>query len=352
MKRIFVPMTSLFFLFGCVSKDPDPVTPEIPVASTKGVLVVNEGGFGSSNSSLTLYVPDSAKVYADVFAAANNRPLGDVANDIAIHNGKVYIVVQNSDKIEVISSSTFASLGTLFLPGKTPNKIVIVNDTKGYVTNLYKGTVTSFNPTTLAVITDSIPTGLNPQDLLAVGGKLFVCNSGYGADSTVTVINIANDSVLAKVAVGHGPTDIAVDADGEVIVVSTGRFDWSNPANDTPGNIAVIDPATLGVVTTIAVPLATYGHPGELAVSPKGYGYTVGKSSVIKFDTKTHTIVAGNFIPRSFYSIAVDNVTERLYGGDAKDFAQNGTVYVYDQSGAVRDSATVGIIPGTFHFLR
>ncbi len=342
---------ALLIMTGC-SKNNPAVHNEENALSTKGVYILNEGGFTKSNSSLSLYVPDSGKVYPDVFFAANNRGLGDVANDIVLYDNKAFIVVNNSHKIEIISTETHKLLGTINVAGNSPNKIVIANASKGYITNLYKGTVTSFNPSNYAVIKSDIPVGLNPQGMAVASGKLFVCNSGYGDDSTVSVIDISKDSVIAVIKTAKSPTDIAVDNDGDIIVVCNGYTDFSNSSNDSPGNITVIDAVSNAVKTTIPLPLSTYGHPGELAVSSNGYGFTVVKNGLLKFDTKSHTIMQSAFIPKTSYSIAVDNVTERVYLGDAKDYNSNGKLYIYEKTGALKDSASVGIVPGTIVFKR
>ncbi len=349
MKLITIVLLSIIALIGCKEDDPFTPPPENAII-TKGIYILNEGGFTKSNASLTVYVSDSNKVYSDVFYSANLRSLGDVANDIVFNNNKAFIVVNNSDKIEIISTDTHLSLGIITVPGNSPYKITILNDSKGYFTNFKKGTVTSFNPTTYAIIKANISVGMNPQGIIAANGKIFVCNSGNGFDSTVSVIDPALDSVVTTINVGRSPADIAIDNDGEVMVLCNGFTDYSDSNNDTPGSIVVIDPKTLVLKTTIPLPLATFGHPNELAVSSKGYGFTVVKDGVLKFDTKSNSIILPQFIPRTSYSIAVDDATERIYLGDAKDYNSNGKVYIYEKNASIKDSVTVGIIPGTILF--
>ena len=105
-----------------------------------------------SNASLSYFIPDSQKVYQDVYYSANNRALGDAANDIVINQNRAYIVVNNSHKIEVVSTETNKSLGTIQLPNKSPRRIVIYNSNLGYVSNWNDNSITVFNPTTLEII--------------------------------------------------------------------------------------------------------------------------------------------------------------------------------------------------------
>jgi YVTN family beta-propeller protein len=349
LKRLFTFLLLSTAILGCKKEAPTAPAQGLPTATT-GVYVVNQGNFGKSNSSLSFFVPDSNKVYSDVFFAANNRALGDVGNDMVTYEDKGYIVVNNSNKIEIISLDNNKSLGTIVVNGNSPYELAIVSDSKGYITNLYKGTVTSFNPTTYSIIKDGIKVGLNPQGLAVANGKVYVCNSGYGDDSTISVIDPAVDSVVATITVATQPTNIAVDADGNLVVACYGYIDYNNSANDTPGNITFINPNTNSIIATIPLPLSAYGHPSGLAVSAHGYGFIIASNGVAKFDTKAASILAPIFIPKSPYCIAVDDVTENIYLGDAKDYVQNGTLYSYNKTGLLGDSATVGIIPGTIVF--
>lgn len=351
MKRTILMLLSMLLLHGCTQTDPTAPPLENP-PSADGVYVLNEGGFTKSNASLSFYLPDSNKVYPDVFYAANGRSIGDVANDMVVHDGKAFIVVNNSHKIEVISTETHQSLGTIDVPGNSPNKIVIANPAKGYVTNLYKGTVTSFDPVSMTVLNDSIKVGNNPQSMTVLNGKVYVCNSGYGMDSTVSVIDPATDAVVKTITVGSGPTDIGIDSDGELYVRYTGYMDWSDPGKDTPGGIAVIDPVTDEVKATVPLSLTLFGHPSKMVVTGKGYGFIIVKNGIAKFETTTNTITDPQFSNARAYTAAFDEHSETMYYTDAKDFVQNGMLYVVNKFGTISDSAVVGIIPGTIAIKR
>jgi YVTN family beta-propeller protein len=212
--------------------------------------------------------------------------------------------------------------------------------------------VTVINPSTLTVIKDSVGVGKYPQGLAIANGKVFVCNAGLGSGTTVSVIDAATDAVIKTITVATDPVDIGVDGDGDVIVLSSGYSDYTNPANDTPGSIAVISSTTNSITATIGLPLAQYGHPGRLAVSKNGYGYFTGMNAVARFDTKTNTITNGAFIAGNYYSIAVDDVKDQVYVSDAKDYNQNGSVTIYDKSAVLVSSFTAGVIPGTIAFKR
>jgi DNA-binding beta-propeller fold protein YncE len=353
LSALFIPALILaaFLWDGCRSNPTEPSgsTP----ASTTGVYVVNEGNYQRGNSTLTIYLPDSNKAYQDVFAIANGRNLGDTGNDIVVYGGKAYIVVSGSQRIEVISLATSKSVGTLTFPGKRdPYRLVILNDAKAFVTNLSDSSVTEFNPSTLQVVTDRIKVGLNPTGIAGANGKVYICNSGFGFDSTVTVLNATTGGLIKTVFLGDSPSEIGVGPNSEVIVKCDGRSDYAKPANDTPGSISKINADNDVVFSRVTLPLVTYGHPGRMTISSKGVGYFQAKNGVIKFSYTGSTISVGGtpFSTIAAYGLAYDDATDRLYVTDPRDFVQPGDVYILDTNGATVKQFLAGVIPGAIAF--
>ena len=98
MKRMHLILLTLVavMLFSC-----KPDTPDTPNGYKigSGVFVLNEGDFQFSNSSLTFYDPVADTVVNNLFYKVNNAPLGDVAESMAMADGSLYIVVNNSNYI-------------------------------------------------------------------------------------------------------------------------------------------------------------------------------------------------------------------------------------------------------------
>lgn len=335
----------VFAVTGC--KKNATVTPEeTPPPHTTGVYVLNEGNFGRPNSTVTLYNPDSNKTYQDILGS-----VGDTGNDVVFFGTKGFIVVNNSHKVVIFSAETNAVLGTIQLPNKSPRQIAVASETKAYVTNWNTNTVTVINPTTFTIIKDSIGVGAKPEGIAIANGKVYVCNSGWGSDSTISVIDMTTDNVIKTIAVAKGPNSVGVDADGDVFVQSSGYSDWNNPANDTPGSVAVIDSKTDAVTATIPFPLGTFGHPSEIVVSKNGYALLSVKNGIAKIDTKGNSILLSSIVSTtSAYSIAVDDVTDYIYVADAKNYVADGEVKIYDKNGNNVGSFTTGIIPGDIAF--
>ena len=141
MKNRIQSLIILILISFVVSCEKDPTSCKdgiVPEPALKGAFIVNEGSFTAANASLSYFNSDSGKIFNNVFKSANGENLGSVANSILIHDTLVYIVVNNSDKIEVIGVNSFKKIVTIQLPaGSSPRHLALLNDTKGYVSNLY-----------------------------------------------------------------------------------------------------------------------------------------------------------------------------------------------------------------------
>src|SRR2546421_1774917 len=100
-----------FIITGC-KKDEKPLPATASLNLTNGVFITNEGSFGNGDGSVSFFRPASHEIINDVFMTVNHRPLGDVVQSMILFNNKGYIVVNNSQKIEVVNKNNFSSTGT------------------------------------------------------------------------------------------------------------------------------------------------------------------------------------------------------------------------------------------------
>ena len=177
--RKFLMLLSLFTIFiiqSCSDDDPDPIKP-----GAEGFFIVNEGGFGNTNTSISFYNQETDQITNDLFAAVNGRPLGDQAQSMAVHEGKGYIMVQGTGKIEVIDADEYNSIATITEDIESPRYFQGVSTTKAYVSDWgadgMTGTVKVID---LAAnkVTKTIATGQGANKMLKVGNFVYVTNSG------------------------------------------------------------------------------------------------------------------------------------------------------------------------------
>jgi hypothetical protein len=345
----FATMLALLLapIAGCIT-DPTAVSPEIPVPSAKGVYIVNEGNFGRGNASLSYYDLESFRVYNDVFRAVNGKDLGDVAAGMTLRGNEGYVIVNNSQKIEVIDLRSNLNVATIQTgAGSSPRRMAFAGDSLALVTDLYGNAVLKVNLASRAV-TGAIPVGANPEGIAVAAGKAYVANSGFGFGNSLTVIGLATMSVLRTVTVADNPNGVQVTPGGMVYVVCAGSYgDFGDPADDTPAKIMVIDPAA----DTVTDSLFIGGHAMDIAIGLDGIGYVASGIEVLRVDTRANT-VTGTFKPGTFYSVGVEAASGDVYLTDPKTYVQPGTVYVYAPNGQLRNQFDTGLIPGSFAFKR
>jgi hypothetical protein len=337
----------VFALPGCV-KDPASVAPVIPVPSAKGVYIINEGNFGRGNASLSYFDLESFRVYNDVFGAVNGKSLGDVAQSMVIRNGIGYIVVNNSSRIEMLDVSTNESVGTILTgQGTSPWQMVFISDSLALVSDVY-GSQVLIVDVRKKIVTGSIGVGQNPQGLATADGKAYVADNGFGSGTTVSVIDLSVMMASSTITVGDSPSSIILTEAGMLDVVCGGSYgDYNDPNDDTPAQIAVIDPGSDAVVKTVLIG----GHATFIAVGDDGIGYVPSTDRVLRIDTRINA-VTGTFVDGSYYGIGVEKVSGDVYLSDPKTFVQPGSVSVFAPDGRLRTQFDVGLIPGSFAFKR
>lgn len=119
-------------------------------------------------------------------------------------------------------------------------------------------------------------------------------------DNSVSVIEIASDTVVATVTVGEAPRGVAITPNGAYAYVSNG--------GDNPGTVSVIQTSNNTVVATVTVGLFPYG----VAVTPDGlFVYVVNDddTTVSAIQTSDNTQIATPAVGVGAYFVAVSSIT-------------------------------------------
>jgi YVTN family beta-propeller protein len=187
----------------------------------------------------------------------------------------------------------------------------------------------------------SIDTDEGTENLLESGGKLFASNYNYGASSTLSVIDPANNTLIDNVELTAGPAGMVEDADGKLWVICVGGWGATN------GYLYRINPETLEIEGTITITGAT---GIDLATTPDKQNilYTVGTSvfsmPISSIEEATQALFDAEEIT-SLSALNVDPSTGNIWIGDAPSFTAPGKVYVYSSAGSLLTSYEAGIAP-------
>ena len=106
LKITLLSILTLTF-FSCKKENIDEPIPSTSFsADANGIYICNEGNFTFGNATITYTKGTEIETIQNVYKIANDENLGDVGQSMTKINNKIYIVVNNSSKIEVVESST------------------------------------------------------------------------------------------------------------------------------------------------------------------------------------------------------------------------------------------------------
>ena len=308
-----------------------------------GVFIVNEGGITHGNASISFYNPDSLKVSNDIFTTSNGRSLGDVAQSITNIDGKYYIVVNNSNKIEIVEDN-FTSIGVIKDSIDQPRYLLNINSQKAYISqwgSTGKGNVAVLDLATNKV-TKKIILNMGPEKMVLYNNFVYVTNyGGFTNDSIVSVIDANTDKLITNIKVGYNPSSIVLDKNNKIWVLCGGM--WP----DKVGSLVQIDPAANTAKTIMSLASEFYQPPMTINQAKDNL--------VFSFDNKVYEQNIASITPivklnRAFYKMGINPKNGDLYGTDPKNYSSNGWVIRYNSGFAAIDSFKVGVIPGEIMF--
>ena len=320
----------------------------------RGVFIVNEGAFGQSNGDVSFMSNNGFKEIT-LFSTANNRPLGDVVQSMCIIGDKAYLVANNSQKIEVVSMTSFKSVGVI-TGLSSPRFITQINNTTAYVSDWISNSVKIIDLNTNQVI-GSINAGNGPEQMINLNSKVYVTNvGGFGKDSTVTVIDAGTNTVQTTIQVGINPNSVIVDNTGMVWVLCGGSLgdDFTpNTADDIGGKLVKINPVSNTIVQSYD--FAQGKHPLKLTTNfSKTTLYYLHGSSAYTGDVRRMSVNASvlpstAIVNREFYGLGIHPGNENIHGSIGS-FSANSHALRYSINGTLIDSMQVGIGPNGFVF--
>ena len=347
MKKInyVFALMSLAILLGSCSDDND--TPDEPLGDYEnGYFVSNEGPFQNGSGTIT-FVGDDGTVSQNVYNRVNGEDLGNIVNSMFINGDKAYIVVNNSSRVVVVNRYTMEKEAVIEGDDiNNPRHFVAVNG-KGFISNwgdpFDSGddfiTVVSLESN---AVLDKISVEEGPEEMIISGNKLFVClKGGYGSNNKVVAIDTSNNSVLDNIEVGDVPESIVADSKGYLWVLCSGNQAYTG--NETAGILYKIDPSDYSLswmeFETVEHPTLLNSELGELFYSLDGKVYEMDE------DASELPSDAIDGLDGFFYSMLVYG--GQLYGTDAKDFASEGDLKIFDiKSGTTLETIGAGIVPG------
>lgn len=341
-------------LVACEEKDNENV--DAHSGATVEALVLNEGGWGANNASITaINVATSSVVESDWFSAKNNRGLGDVAQDMMQYGSKVYATVTFSNSIEVIDVKT--GLSQRIDMGNAKPRSLAADGGKIYVTCYNPRSVMRIDTLSLTVEATCPLGNYQPEGIAIAGGKAFVASSyiedggNFLYDNHVYVVDLATFVNPTAIEVGSNPGIVKKIDDNKVMVCYAGDY------GALPAGSAIIDVNSLEVTQT-NTELANFD-----VYNGKAYGYAstwvqVGENweqSIGFFCLDPTTLVSTPILQGSVsgnpYGIAVNSYDGDIYVLTDGNYSSNGDIICFTNSGSHRFTLEAGILPKKVLFL-
>lgn len=359
--RFSLLCTLVVFLFTLNSCDDGNGTEDLPEST--GVLITNEGNFGSGNGSISFYSEDSMAIANNVIEDANNgADIGSLVQSVFGHDGVGYMLCNDANKVEFFDLETFAFMANPETDISVPRYMTVVGD-RGYITCWGPWDFSDFTlpDSYLAVldlstnqVVDSLESGSGPEGIIAVGNKLYVANS---AETTVSIIDLNNNST-SKMNVGASPKQFVADAAGNIWVTLVSAFGVHSA--DKVG-LLEINTSTDSRDTFIEV--ANMSENGNIAVNGDKstiYFLTVEpwEPNKVNYGAEVRVLDAGSktvdstplITGQDFYGLGYNVTTDLIYVADSKAFTGPGKIFVYDTQGMMQDDQITSVGPNGFLF--
>lgn len=335
-------LVSLPLLNSCKSDKPEDINEPQIVVNSKSVYICNEGNFQFGNASISYYNPSQNECSEDIFKSNNNSNLGDVCQSMTFFNGKAYIVVNNSHKIEVVNLSTFQRIATIN-GFNSPRYFLPINNSKAYVTDLYENRIAILDLNTNS-ISNYIPCNGWTEKLKMMYGKVFITNQ---RSDKLYVINAINDQITDSIPLKEGGNSVIEDKTGKLWVLCGG-----NRVSSIPGGLYRINPSTNEVEQSFPF-TSSNTTPWRLTVNATNDTLYWLNNGVYRMAINDSSLPTAPFIDQSgsnFYGLGIDPSTNEIYISDAIDYVQKGVIYRYQSNGNLINTFRAGIIPGEFYF--
>lgn len=318
-------------------------------------LVLNEGGWGANEASISLLVDNTTgETENDWFAAKNGRGLGDVAQDMVAYGSKIYVTVWGSKSLEVIDRNSSRSRHISL--GEYEPRYMSTHDGKVYISCYSPNSVIRIDTATLQVEATCQLGNYNPEGMAIANGKIFVAsqkmglgNNEFAFDNKVYVIDIASFASTGTVTVGMNPNKVMVYNSQYVVVNCFGEYNAST--------YSYIDPKVAFINTeTHEATIYDYDLTDFDVYNNTVYGFctSYGNNMYVQLAGDPSNITYISSIMDSGvkpYKININQDTGDEYLTTTGDYIANGDVRFTSQDRTRKWSSQVGMLPTKVVFL-
>lgn len=325
--------STLLFTTSC--REDDPIDePQPKGAYENGIFLSNEGNFGTPTATVSFISNDLATIENNVFSANNeNAALGDVLQNIGFEGDNAYLILNNSNKIEVVNRYTFKKIATVTDQVSQPRYIAFANNNY-YVTNSSGSSkfVSVYSATTNAFV-KKIDLTNSGERIVEASGKIFVQNASFGSGKKITIINPNSNTIENEVIVPNGNIQKTISTGGSVYTIAS-----------TSTNSYIYKLSPTGTISS-TITLTGVANAKNLDIDGSKFFFSSG-AKVYSMD------ISSTVVPTTPILTLTDNSWSALYGfsvidgkiyiSNANGFTADSTVEIYSTAGALLKTVTAG----------
>ena len=380
MKRhLIIYITILLSIVGCRTDDyivymeDEDTGAKTEATEVMGMYVLNEGNMGSNKCTLDFLdlSGETAHYLRNIYAERNPnevKELGDVGNDAQIYGSKLWLVINCSNKVEVLGAKDAVKQGKIDVPNC---RSVAFHQGYAYVSSYVGpvnvsqdaplGQVYKIDTLTLRTVAQ-VTVGYQPEELAVIGDKLYVANSGGymvpDYDHTVSVIDLNTFTEERKIDVAPNLHRCRADRYGQLWVSSRGDY-YGEPSHlcwlqqDASGQLQ-----RMGRIDVVVSDMCIVGD--SLYYMGMQFNYETMKNERMLgiINVATHEVVNRQLTTAKEaeaiiqpYGIIVNPNGRDFYLMDAKNYVSSGDLLHFHQDGTFDYKVRTGDIPAHAVFL-
>lgn len=338
-----------------------------------GLYILNEGQWQSNKCSLDyLDLSQNPSTYhRNIYPTRNPqriKELGDLGNDIIEAQNKLWIMVNGSNKMEVLTADSAKYIRDIFIPN---GRRMVFDDRYVYVSSYagvqkngsvsQEGQVYKIDMETLEKV-DSVMVGMQPEGMAITNNILYVANSGGyhlpDYDNRLMGIDLKTFKIVSTEVLDINIYHCVADKYGQLWITSLGNY------ADKPAKLYCVKPDSNGKIAAQQswdIPVSNFTIAGDtlyyIASVYQQDGTSVSSYGTIQVKNKqvlTNKLFESEEIKdiRTPYCILVNPATKDFYITDAKDFSSSGELLGFDKEGHFMWRFVTGDIPGHGVFIR
>jgi hypothetical protein len=353
-KLILTAFISIPLFFSCALEEDENNNSTTFITSDyrNGFFVLNEGN--EAKGTVTFVSNDLTRVEQDVYGKVNpGDALGGYVQSIFYNGDNAYIISGAANRITIVNRYTFKLISKIET-GLAKPRYGVVKGGKAYVTNANtyrivnnQGEISNPEGNTddyisvidLATnkIESKIELNATANRIVLENDKLYITEPYNNKD--LLVVNPTTNALEASIPVGAG-ADTMASRNGILYVLTNTDLVKVNLANSTTTSLTF--PETLSNPTT-------FTYPTNFKILDNTFYFTVA-NKVFSDQLDVTKISATSVLNYAVAPYGFDVKDNAIYITNAKDYATDGSISIYNLKGELKREINVGLNPNGFYF--